>query len=208
MPFPRPERTPPVTTTYLVLLNGNQRTHALDLRSGYGEAPAVRPVSPWAQRRTVGFSRRPPSGGPVPVTGIQFKAFEARRYQDGAQRPQKVRVDHNSSLSRVEKADDGVRIEFGFTTSYGAIGMVKLEGVLMYKCQDPAATVAAWEKDRNLPQAEAQEVHSAILSAGLPEAVGLAKGVRLPPPIPIPQVRFQQGGTAAAKSPPEGPDAA
>lgn len=148
--------------------------------------------------------------GLVPVTGIQFKAFEARRYQDGgAQRPQKVRVDHNSSLTRVEKTgEDAVRIEFGFTTSYGAVGMVKLEGVLSYRCDDPAATVGAWEKDRNLPQAEAQEVHSAILGASLPEAVGLAKGVRLPPPIPIPQVRFQQGGTAAAQAPPEGPDAA
>lgn len=146
--------------------------------------------------------------GVVPVLGVTLKTLEARRYQD--QRPGQVRVDHNSTLTNVTKeAEDRLRIEFGFTTSYGALGMVKIEGTLVLKTPDAPSALPTWEKERNLPPALAQEVHTGILSTCIPEAVGLAKGVRLPPPIPIPQVRFGEKGTAATQpAPVDGPDAA
>jgi hypothetical protein len=37
----------------------------------------------------------------------------------------------------------------------------------------------------------AQAVHGAIMGLAVPEAVGLAKDLRLPPPIPLPQIQFQ-----------------
>jgi hypothetical protein len=147
--------------------------------------------------------------GTVPVLGVTLKTLEARRYQDAARGAQ-VRVDHNSNLSRVTVDAQGrLQIEFGFTTSFGALGMVKVEGDLLLDTNAGTEAVAKWEKDRNLPPEMAQEVHTAILSACIPEAVGLAKGVRLPPPIPIPQVRFGDKGTAATQATKvDGPDAA
>ena len=65
----------------------------------------------------------------MPVTSIVLKSLEARRYQD-LQPNQQVRIDHNSTITLVAKeAADRMRVEFGYTTSYGALGVVKIEGV-------------------------------------------------------------------------------
>jgi len=150
------------------------------------------------------------SGGPVrrpvPVTQVVLKAIEARRFQDQPQAPVRLRVDHNSHISLVQAdADDRLRVEFQFTTSYGALGVVKTEGTVFV--QDPGAKEAAahWQEQRNLPQEMAQQVHSAILSMCVTEAVGLAKTVRLPPPIPLPQVRVG-GQDATAQAPTDSPE--
>ncbi len=138
----------------------------------------------------------------MPVTAVQLRAVEARRFQD-AQPNTQIRIDHNSTITMVVKeSPDRLRVEFGYTTSYGPLGVVKVEGALVY--QDPAATEAAdaWASTRNLPPNVAQQVHSAIMSAAVPEAVGLAKDIRLPPPIPLPQIQFQgqaKPGAAPAK---------
>jgi hypothetical protein len=127
----------------------------------------------------------------VPVTAITLKSLEARRFQD-AQPNQQIRIDHNSTLTLVVKeAADRMRVEFGYTTSYGALGVVKIEGALQFV--DPGAGAAAdgWATTRNLPPEMAQAVHSAIMASAVPEAVGLAKELRLPPPIPLPQIQFQ-----------------
>ncbi len=137
----------------------------------------------------------------MPVTNIVLKSLEARRYQD-IQPNQQIRIDHNSTITLVVKeAADRMRVEFGYTTSYGPLGVVKIEGVLSFT--DPAAGTAAdgWATTRNLPPDMAQLVHSAIMGMAVPEAVGLAKEIRLPPPIPLPQIQFQQQGAAPAAKP-------
>lgn len=137
----------------------------------------------------------------MPVTAVQLKALEARRFQDPTPNTQ-IRIDHNSTITMVVKeASDRLRVEFGYTTSYGALGVVKVEGSLLYT--DPAASEAAdaWSATRNLPSNVAQQVHSAIMSAAVPEAVGLAKDIRLPPPIPLPQIQFQGQAKTGAGTP-------
>ena len=125
------------------------------------------------------------------VTAIQLKTLEARRFQDTMPNTQ-IRIDHNSTISLVVKeAADRMRVEFGYTTSYGPLGVIKVEGNLTLN--DPGAGAAAdgWATSRNLPPDMAQAVHSAIMGMAVPEAVGLAKELRLPPPIPLPQIQFQ-----------------
>ena len=127
----------------------------------------------------------------MPVTNITLRSLEARRDQD-MQPNQQIRIDHNSTINLVAKeAADRMRVEFGYTTSYGPLGVVKVEGAL--SLNDPAAGSAAdgWAQTRNLPPEMAQMVHSAIMAACVPEAVGLAKELRLPSPIPLPAIQFQ-----------------
>jgi hypothetical protein len=136
----------------------------------------------------------------VPKVNVVLKAVEARRFQD-PQGQVRLRIDHNSHISLVQAdGDDKLRVDFAFTTSYGAFGVVKSEGSV--HVQDPSAGAAAtqWEKDRNLPQDMAQMVHSAILQNCVPDAVGLAKLVRLPPPIPLPQVQVGANANASAQA--------
>ena len=139
----------------------------------------------------------PRLGGRVPVTGIVLRSIEARRFSDPVPN-QQIRIDHNSTLQLVAReADDRLRVEFGYTTSYGALGMVKMEGTLQFQAPNAGAAAEGWAATRNLPPEMAQQVHTAIMASAVPEAVGLAKEIRLPPPIPLPQVQFQ--GQAAAK---------
>lgn len=147
---------------------------------------------------------------PVPVKNVTLKSIEARRFQDQVQ-GQKIRIDHNSNISQVQADGDGrMRVDFGYTTSYGALGVIKLEGTLFF--EDPKAGEYAkkWAETRNLPNEVAQQVHGAIMSTAVPEAVGLTKTLRMPPPIPLPQVKFGGKGTQAGaeSTPHEGPDAA
>ena len=124
----------------------------------------------------------------MPVTNVVLKAVEARRYQDVTGNVQ-IRIDHNSHLANVQRDGDRLRVEFQFTTSYGALGVVKAEGALSWTGDDLDGVLAQWGEKRNLPPEVAQQVHQGILAACVPEAVGLSKTVRLPPPIPLPQVR-------------------
>jgi hypothetical protein len=138
----------------------------------------------------------------VPVTAVHLKSLEARRYQDPVANTQ-IRIDHNSTINVVAReADDRMRVEFGYTTSYGPLGVVKVEGVLTFQSPNAGAAADGWASTRNLPPDMAQQVHTAIMSAAVPEAVGLAKDIRLPSPIPLPQIQFQ-GQPAAAKAAPK-----
>lgn len=140
----------------------------------------------------------------MPVTAVQLKALEARRFQDAPPNSQ-IRIDHNSTITMVVKeASDRLRIEFGYTTSYGPLGVVKVEGALIYTDAAAGEAADAWASTRNLPANVAQQVHSAIMSAAVPQAVGLAKDIRLPPPIPLPQIQFQ--GQQAKAATPAKPD--
>ncbi len=137
------------------------------------------------------------------VLGVVLKATEARRFQDGQPSGQ-VRIDHNSNISLVEaEGNDRIRVDFAYTTSYGALGVVKVEGSLRVGVEDAPGVAAAWGDKRNLPPATAQQVHSAIMNTCIPEAVGLAKNIRLPPPIPLPQVKIE--GQAPATPPAQDP---
>jgi hypothetical protein len=138
------------------------------------------------------------------ITGIQFRALEARRYQDAVAN-QQIRIDHNSTLTLVVKdGEDKLRVEFGYTTSYGPLGVIKVEGALTLTDPGAGAAADAWATTRNLPPDMAQAVHSAIMGAAVPEAVILAKDLRMPAPIPLPQIQFQKPagapGTSTAKA--------
>ncbi len=146
----------------------------------------------------------------MPVHNVVLKTIEARRFQDPSGAPMQLRIDHNSHLSLVEADGDRLSVEFTFTTSYGAMGVIKMEGRLQMTTPEAKAAAEEYAKSRNLPPAIAQQVHSAILQAGVPEAVGLSKTVRLPPPIPLPQVKIggQDAKAATTPGPSESPETA
>jgi hypothetical protein len=54
-----------------------------------------------------------------------------------------------------------------------------------------------------MPPDVAQEIHTVIMTNCIPEAVLLARELRLPPPIPIPQVNVPQqpGKPSKGRSP-------
>ncbi len=95
-------------------------------------------------------------------------------------------------------------VEFNYTASYGNLGFIKIEGEFTYGGPLAPQTVKDWEAKRQMPPEAAGEIHTSIMHACIPEAVTLARSVQLPPPIPLPMVKFEKPGAPAAK-PIQGP---
>jgi len=71
------------------------------------------------------------------IRNIQLKTIEARRYTSLNDRPKKVRIDHNSSITQMNSIKEKqTLIDFQYTASYGPVGMIKLEGSLVYENDD------------------------------------------------------------------------
>lgn len=125
------------------------------------------------------------------IRGIQLKSIEARRYMKHNERPKQVRIDHNSSITQINEIKaNQASIDFQYTASYGPVGMIKLEGSLIFEESNVKKIANEWRKTHKMPDQIASQVHTAIMHASVPEAVGIAKDLGLPPPIPLPQVRL------------------
>jgi hypothetical protein len=122
---------------------------------------------------------------------IKLKTIEARRYVEPDDKPRQIRIDHNSQISQVtNSAGKNLTIEFQYTASYGPIGMIKLDGTILCEENEAIELAKEWQNTRKLPDQFASTIHTAIMHTCVPEAVGIAKDLGLPPPIPLPQVRL------------------
>jgi len=111
-------------------------------------------------------------GQDMKIRNIQLKAIEARRYINRNERPKQVRIDHNSTISHISDIKEKqATIDFQYT--------------------DDAKKIAnEWNDTRKMPNPVASQIHTAVMHACVPGAVGIAKDLGLPPPIPLPQVRL------------------
>ena len=136
------------------------------------------------------------------IRNIQLKSIEARRYINRNERPKQVRIDHNSTVSLItEVKENEALIDFQYTESYGQVGMIKLEGSLLYENDDAKKISEEWNKTRKMPNQVASHIHTAVMHTCVPEAVGIAKNLGLPPPIPLPQVRLGDSAKKAQAGP-------
>ena len=74
-----------------------------------------------------------------------------------------------------------------------AVASIRIEGRMLYQ-GDAEKLAATWREKRNMPNEVASEIHTAVMGACIPEAVLVARDLHLPPPVPLPQVRFEQKG--------------
>lgn len=139
----------------------------------------------------------------MPIRSLQVTSIEARRFSSETEaQPSQVRVDHNSTVTLVKKvAEDQSAVDFRYTASYGSLGIIKLEGQALIQGPEADTLQARWQSEQQMPEDVAGQLHTAVMRTCVPEAVFLARDLQLPPPIPLPQVRFQgegeqgQGGT-------------
>jgi hypothetical protein len=135
------------------------------------------------------------------VKAVELLAIDAKRYARSPQQLGQVRIDHNSTVTVVREGQPGTAsVEFRYTASYGAAGIITIEGNLLWEgtpAYDAGKLVEQWRQSAQMPPDVASEIHSIVMRVCLPEAVGIAKNLQLPPPIPIPQVRFDQAKPGA-----------
>ncbi len=134
------------------------------------------------------------------VRDLELTAVEAKRFTRRGERLHVERLDQNSSVSMIVPIDEKTAdVEFRFTVTYGAVASIRIEGRLIY-IGDANDLAATWKEKRNMPNEIASEIHTAVMGACIPTAVLIARDLHLPPPVPIPQVRFEQKGAKDTQS--------
>lgn len=126
------------------------------------------------------------------IKSLELTSIDAKRFT--GPRAKKVRVDLNGAITNVEAEDGDARVSFRYTTNYGTLGRIDIEGRLRYSGENGDKLVESWKESQRLDEKIAQQLYSAIMAACVSEAVIIARDLRLPPPIPLPplpKTKFQ-----------------
>lgn len=141
----------------------------------------------------------------MPVVRLELNAIDAKRYVRANERTGQVRIDHNSTVTLVkELSPEQASVDFRYTAAYGPVGVIRIEGTMVFSC-DAKAFETKWRETNQMPPEVATEIHNTVMRACVPEAVTIARDLQLPPPIPLPNVQIQQPQqkTSAAHHGPE-----
>lgn len=124
------------------------------------------------------------------VNNFEITAIDAERFGEQGEMQENMRIDHNSSVTKIKKVKKGAsRISFRFTANYSSMGRIEIEGRLVYT-GGPSDLASKWRKSNDMQNKVANEIHSAIISNCIPQAVLISREVQLPPPIPLPEVNI------------------
>ncbi len=135
----------------------------------------------------------------MPVKDFELRSIDAERFTEKGAKRKNIRVDHNSSVTKMNHIGKGItEINFRFTASYAGMGRIELEGRLEYE-GGGNDLAKKWRKTNKMPNQVANEIHSTILSNCIPESVMIARDLHLPPPIPLPKVNIPQDGDSKKK---------
>jgi len=125
----------------------------------------------------------------MPIKDVEITLIDAKRVSRRGEKVQNIRIDNNSTVTMIKEVPDGTaQIEFRYTANYGGIGSIRIEGSLIFS-GDVTELIKKWSETSNMPDKTAGEVHTAIMAACVPEAVLISRDLKLPPPMPLPQVK-------------------
>lgn len=126
----------------------------------------------------------------MPIKGTDLKSIEANRFSKRGERIGNVRIDMNSTVTMITKVkNEEANINFRYTASYGRLGIVKIEGDIIFT-GEVQPLIDEWNKTGKMPNNVASEIHTAIMRVCVPEAILISRDLHLPPPVPLPQVNF------------------
>ncbi len=128
------------------------------------------------------------------IKALEISTIDARRFAKVGAKIQNLRVDQNSTVTQILEIDERqANVDFRFTANYRAVeevvGIIRIEGTLVYEGKG-REVARQWNSNGQMPNDVANEVHSSIMGVCIPEAVVVARDLRLPPPIPLPQVNI------------------
>lgn len=130
------------------------------------------------------------------VKYIEFSAIDGRRLLPAAQVFPNMQIVTNSTVTLIsETGEREATVTFRFDTNFRGmekiVGVIQIEGHLTFEGKSPARDlVRQWSTTNQMPPEIASEIHTAIMMACIPEAILVAKELRLPPPIPMPGVQI------------------
>lgn len=140
----------------------------------------------------------------MPIKSFELIAIDAKRFSKLGERIPHLRVDHNTAVTSVTAVSDKeAQLDFRFTVSYQGVGVIKIEGKVVWD-GDAKAVATQWSQTNALPNDVFAPILGAIFSNCMPAAVVCARDLGLPPPIPPPQIKMpnqpKAGGAKATHS--------
>lgn len=136
------------------------------------------------------------------IRNIRLHTIEARRYIEADQQPKPVRINHNTNVTQIQELSyNQATIAFEYTTSYGPVGVIKLQGSLLFEDEMARKLARGWKTSRKLPDQITGYIFTAVMHVCIPHAVGNARRLGLPLPIPLPQVKVGAKPQTAAFGP-------
>lgn len=117
----------------------------------------------------------------------------------------RLNINNNITIKDVQEADlsfgksqeAALRITFEFSSTYQPnAGEILLVGELIDMTDQTSVkdTVAAWKKDKKVPQQTMARILPTILNRCNIQALILSRDINLPPPIPMPRVNVAEAG--------------
>ncbi len=125
----------------------------------------------------------------MPIKSFELVSIEAKRFSKLGEKIPHLRVDHNTSVTSLSVVSDSqVQIDFRFTVNYVGVGMIKIEGRVVWEGE--GKTLASqWAQTNAIPNEVFNPILAAIYANCMPSAVVSARDIGLPPPIPPLQVQ-------------------
>jgi 2-methylaconitate cis-trans-isomerase PrpF len=136
----------------------------------------------------------------MPVTKTEITSVEAKRVSAMGKK-MNLRIDNNSTITLVALTEeDTARVDFRYTATYSGVGTIGIEGRITFTGKAKELH-DKWSETGNMPDDIASEIHSSIMQNCIPVAVILSREIKLPPPIPIPQIEFGKKDQKKEKRP-------
>jgi hypothetical protein len=134
------------------------------------------------------------------IKAIEINSIEAKRFIKRNEKMSNVRIDNNSSVTRITEINNReAEIEFRYTASYGGAGVITIEGSLIWEGNAPELA-STWASSNNMPPEQASAIHTAIMRVCVPEAVIVSRDLKLPPPLPLPKISITDPKQKRAQS--------
>ena len=92
------------------------------------------------------------------VKNVDLSNIEGKRFTSRNEKIRNVRIDNNSTVTLITELNDReANIEFRYTANYGGVGLIKIEGTILYE-GDAAALAKQWGTKSNMPDEVASEI--------------------------------------------------
>ncbi len=123
------------------------------------------------------------------IKSFELISIDAKRFSKLGEKIPHLRVDHNTSVTSLTAISDSqAQIDFRFTVNYVGVGMIKIEGRVVWEGE--AKTLAnQWAQTNAIPNEVFNPILAAIFANCMPSAVVSARDLGLPPPLPPPQIQ-------------------
>jgi len=126
------------------------------------------------------------------VKNFDVNTIDAERYISKGEKRQNIQIDHNISITDVDKIDQSSDdVSFRFTVSYTGMGEIRIEGDVTLD-ETPSNLAQEWKETQKIPDEVKKTTYQVVINNCVPESVGIARAVNLPPPIPLPSVNISK----------------